>query len=41
MANLKGLLAEKAANDTQWWISKFEPYMDETVIAAYIAARDA
>ena len=29
MANLKGILAEKAANDTQWWISKFEPYADE------------
>ena len=29
MANLKGIMAEKAANDTQWWISKFEPYADE------------
>ena len=29
MANLKGLMAEKAANDTQWWINKFEPYADE------------
>ena len=29
MANLKGILAEKAANDTQWWIAKIEPYADE------------
>ena len=30
MANLKGLLAEKAANDTQWWLQRIEPFMDET-----------
>ena len=29
MANLKAIMAEKAANDTQWWINKFEPYADE------------
>ena len=30
MANLKGLMAEKAAHDTLWWEQKIEPFMDET-----------